>query len=295
MAIPRDLTTWTYDTVLEIVHSHEFEPAEFDYKPAIVATKSDPAKEELSPSIRKTACGMANADGGFILFGVKDRKYPVSSPDKRLEGMPLGADLRKQFGDKISDIQREVHFEAVPRPIVLPNDPTKGIFVVYIPSSARRPHMVVSDGVFYRRGAGGTSERMAFYEVREQMLYTEERLQKVTLFRLQLAQYRRLADRMHSQSVAVYNLPDRFDTSVFMALLADICGTSPRLQGLLARLADVPLRLAVINKLLDEGRTLPDNMKSLKADYLTGLALDFFYDCERFQNELEVIFGPLSS
>ncbi len=135
---------------------------------------------------------MANADGGFILFGVKDRKYPVSSPDVRLEGLPLGADLRRLFGDKISDIQRELHFEAIPKPIVLPNDPTRGFFVVYIPPSPRRPHMVAYEGVFYRRGEGGTSERMAFYEVREQMLYTEERLQKVTLFRLQLAQYRRL-------------------------------------------------------------------------------------------------------
>ena len=44
--------------------------------------------------------------------------------------------------------------------------------------------MVPSVGVFYRRGEGGTAEKMRFHEVREQMLYTEERLRQLDLMRL---------------------------------------------------------------------------------------------------------------
>src|SRR5205085_8555952 len=139
----------------------------------------------------KTACSLANADGGFILFGVVDRKKEVNAPEERIVGIPLKDDLRKNFADKLTPIQRPIYFEATPTAITLPMDSTRGIFVVYIPKSPLRPHMDESKGVFYRRGEGGTAELMKFYEVQEQMMYTEERLRKLTLFRFELAQHRK--------------------------------------------------------------------------------------------------------
>lgn len=84
----------------------------------------------------------------------------VTSLEERVVGIPIGADLRKEFGDKLATIQPEVYFEAVPRALLIPNDNSRGIFVVHIPRSQRRPHMVSSTGIYYRRGENGASDRV---------------------------------------------------------------------------------------------------------------------------------------
>ena len=108
--------------------------------------------------------------GGFLLFGVRDQNQRVAKPEDRIVGITLGGDLLRDFGHKTADLQPPVSFEATPRPILLPDDEKKGIFVVRIPESQRRPHMLRSTGAFYRRGDGGTAETMDFYQIRDLML-----------------------------------------------------------------------------------------------------------------------------
>jgi predicted HTH transcriptional regulator len=144
-------------------------------------------------SIRQTACSLANSGGGFILFGVKDRRTPVTAPEERITGIPIGGDLLKEFGNKIEAVQPEIYFEAVPQVRPLPTDLSTGVFVVSIPQNQRRPHMDLSNGVYYKRGEGGSAVAMSHYEVREQMMNTEDRKQKVNLLRLELAQYNEIA------------------------------------------------------------------------------------------------------
>jgi Schlafen, AlbA_2 len=194
LRLPADLAAWTLATVYNVVRTHEYEPGSFDYKEE--PNPTGPKRDEAIDSIRRTACAMANADGGYILFGVRDRHHQVASPDDRVVGMRLGGDLRKSFGDKIRAVQRGVFFDAFPNPLPLPDGPAKGIFVVAVPPSPLRPHMVQSTGVFYRRGEGGTADPMSFYEVREQMLYTQERLRRTTMFWLDVAQLHRQAQAM---------------------------------------------------------------------------------------------------
>src|SRR5256885_4607060 len=191
--LPEKLSDWTIDTVINLVKKHEFEPSSFDYKETLNPINADKEKrEEHRDSIRRTVCSMANTDGGFILFGILDRKQEVTPSEKRIRGIPIQADLRKDFGDKIADIQPEVYFETVPRVLLLPNELNRGIFVVRIPKSQRRPHMVSSIGIYYRRGENGTAIHMNHYEVRDLMMYTEERLRKVILFRLEIILFRRM-------------------------------------------------------------------------------------------------------
>ncbi len=45
--------------------------------------------------------------------------------------------------------------------------------------------MFLTTGVYYRRGDGGSAVAMTHYEVRDQMMYTEDRMKKVTLLRLE--------------------------------------------------------------------------------------------------------------
>ncbi len=284
--LPEKLDQWTYDTVVAIVRKYEFEPGSFDYKGALVLPRTDPKREEVYASIRRTVCSMANADGGFILFGVRDRSETVSSPDDRIIGIPLGGDLRKQFSEKISAIQRPVDFDASPTPILLPTDSTRGIFIAYIPQSQLRPHMDISTGAFYRRGEGGKADKMNFYEVREQMMYTEERLRKVTLFRLKLARYRKMEKEIFS-TAPVMKIYYRFDTGAFDVLLADICGLLPPSMGLLEQLLEIPIMASVINEFLD--RTTTDYMPS----EIFTLSADFSNKCLECENQLNQIFGPL--
>jgi len=96
-------------------------------------------------------------------------------------------------------VAAEFRFEASPQSIAIPGSTIEGIFVVRIPLSSFRPHMVSETGAFFRRGDGGAAERMNYYEVRDQMLLTNERLQRLVLLRLELAMYRQICGMIFSQ------------------------------------------------------------------------------------------------
>ena len=287
VVLPNKVDEWTLDTVVNIVRKYEFEPGVFDYKAVLHATSPE-YRNEHNASIRRTVCSMANADGGFILFGIRDRNLPANSPDDRLVGIPLGGDLRKEFAEKISAIERPVYFEASPEPIVLPTDSMRGIFVVYIPQNPLRPHMDESTGNFYRRGEGGVAEIMKFYEVREQMMYTEERLRKLVLFRLKLAQYRKIALSMYTTS-PVTKIFNRFDTGAFEVLLADICGLLPPSTRLLEQLLEISVMANVVNTIF--ARTTSEILSF--AHDIVDNSSNIHSKCAECENQLNQIFGPL--
>lgn len=281
MGIPDRLDAWDYDTVVEIVKTHEFEPALFDYKDVLNARD-----DEIRESIRRTVCSMANTDGGFILFGIQDRKHNVSNFEDRIQGISLEDDLLKQFNDKIDVIQPEVHFETPPGVFRLPHNPKRGIFVVKIPRSQRRPHMVESSNIFYSRGQGGKAVPMRFTEVREQMLNTEERQRKVTMLRLLIAQYRNQVKKLSpylpsdpAGTVQVY-----FDTTAFTTILADICSLIPSSTHFLQDLLEIPVHANMTRDALQLHPILgPAQGRGATLDQLC-------YGCEV---QLEKQFGPL--
>lgn len=94
--LPKSRDEWDYSTVERVVQLHEFEPGQFDYKEVLNPTRG-PGSGELLNSIRKTACSMANTDGGFILFGIQDRSVPAADPRDRIIGIPLGGEARGVF------------------------------------------------------------------------------------------------------------------------------------------------------------------------------------------------------
>ncbi len=295
--LPIPLEDWTWETVVNVVKRHEFEPGHYDYKDVLHPTGQ--REPEHNDSIRRTACSMANTDGGFILFGVLDRKKSVSTPEARIKGIPIQGDLRKEFGDKISVLQPELFFNAIL--IRDPDDVAKGVFVVYIPKSQRRPHMMLPYCVYYRRGEGGQAFSMNHYEVREQMINTEERLQRVTLFRLKIAQYLSLITMMLSEGSNVVRMLYRFDTSGYDPLLADICSLLPSSENLLSLLLQIPLQANMINNYLDQtsNSSMPPPMNVDPSFYIgdvNGIRtnLDGLQKyCMMCQKRLDKLFGPL--
>ena len=235
---------------------------------------------------------MANTNGGFIIFGVRDRKTGFTVPEDLIVGVPINGELLKEFGEKILSIQPEVYFEAVPQALALERNPANGIFVVRIPKSQRRPHMIYLNGsektgIYYRRGEGGSAVPMIHYEVQEQMMYTEDRIQKVNLLRLELAQYMRIASYVPSE---IPRTLYRFDVSAFKVLLAEICGLIP--SGLIRTMLKVHEDANLINKRLEDIRGQYDG--PIITDIQRDLRL-FRELCEACERSFEERFGPLGN
>ena len=251
MILPTQLGEWTYDTVLAVVEAHEYEPGRFDYKSALNATsekKED--RDEHRASIQRTVCAMANTGGGFILFGVRDRRHAVAQFRDRVVGIPAHGDHRREFGQKIEAIQPEVHFDASPVLLRKHEGDEKGVFVVSISESPIRPHMVSSTGVFYKRGDGGNAVRMDVYEVRDQMLFTQERLAMIMLFRIRLVRFHRLAGTINGYYPNYHLCFDRFDVAAYDALLSSVVSLLPT-DYVLDRLLTVSEKASTVNGTVD--------------------------------------------
>ncbi len=216
MNIPDDVEAWNLATIYEIVTSHDFELDKFDFKDVLNTRGSGENAGAYRINISNTVCSMANGSGGYIIFGVKDpKKHPQLTPEQRIIGIPKSGENLKEFGNKISNIHPNVHYIPRQSHIDIPTDSTKGIFVVHVPLSPRRPHMVEGEGRFLIRGPGGSADHMPYYQVRDQMLYTEGRLQKVRLLRLVIKQYLEQRQMLLNQGDSMDNSLLRFDTRAF--------------------------------------------------------------------------------
>lgn len=284
------LQEWTWKTVVNVVEQHRFEPGQFDFKEVLNATGD--GRQKALESLRRTVCSMANTDGGYVLFGVRDPRPSKAAADARIVGIPLSGELRKEFGDKVGDIRPDVYFDA--RAIPHQDDPGRGVFVVAVPRSPRRPHMVESQGVFYRRGEGGMAIAMRRHEVHEQMMFTDERLRRAALFRIQMALFRTIAERMRQFGSNVVTSADRFDTASFSSLLADIVSLLPADQHFVERLLDIPLAANRVNVLLDRYLYLPKGQESTVLD-VQGNVLNIVNRCHECEEELQALLGPLGT
>jgi len=245
---------------------------------------------------------MANTGGGWILFGVKDRKTG-QSPRDRVVGIPLGQDLAHQLGQKLVGIVPAVHFQSSPTAIPVPGSAELGIFIARIPVSALRPHIVTETGVFYRRTDGGGAEPMSFYEVRDQMLLTEEHTRRLTLLRLELLDLRERGTRITNAIPRSYESFTRFDTRTFKSLLADVLVLLP--PNDLAILRDVLSISAAadeVNVQLDDarnhmltGRMQEQGRITLTDQNVQGAIRTLIYAVDRVEEKLAKLFGPLTT
>jgi hypothetical protein len=298
--LPDRLDEWTYETVVSVVVEHVSEPGRFEYKEVLHATKgTDESKGKHIASIRKAACSMANGSGGYILFGVQDGKAAVGAPESRIVGIPCGSELRKEFGEKLTTVERDIYFDV--NAIGLPGYPEECVLVVDIPVSQRRPHVDAATGIFWTRGEGGSARPMKYTEVRDQMLYTEGRLQKVTLLRFELATILEVSRMLSNASTSAV----RFEAGAFKVLLADIADMLQADRGLLKLLHEIGSTAGMLNPLLDKQEDMRDVLPTsgyplwqVKADLVNEVRekrAQLFNDCGRAQERLAALFDPLDT
>jgi hypothetical protein len=284
--------------VVGVVNQHEKEPGGFDYKEVLNASRDE--KGKYAESIRHTVCSMANADGGYILFGVKERKAGevFDSPIDRIVGIPAGDDLHKHLGEKLKKIERRP-VDHAGHLVRIPNKPALCVYVVSVPRSNLRPHIDTSDGRFLARDLGGFAAPMGFMQVRDMMLYTEGRMQRVTLLRIELAAI--AADcSLLSQGAAYWHI--RLNTGGYMALLADLSDMFRSDKGLLKFLFSVGRSADVFNSLLDRANQMrawqPTNgpESQLKAEIMQSelnSRATLQNQCNEALERLTKLFGPI--
>jgi hypothetical protein len=299
-ALPPDFTDWTLETISELIVRTEYEDDRFDFKGAL----SDRDDRELARMIARCASAMANGDGGFMIFGVRDRgnvdEKDAKNPEARIVGIPMRDDHAKQFGDKVARIQPTIDFRPA-RSIPLDSKDGAVIFVVEIAASPRRPHQ--HEGVFYIRGDGGAARPMDYYEVRDQMLWTESLQQQVRLARLKLRQWEDRAIALTELDAPVLrSFYGRFDTDAFDILLANVCVAFPADSRLLDALLAVSAKAQEMNERLVrwrfndfEGHQIMTMVEPAAAwrDEVHAEARLIAERCNACSRDLAELFGPL--
>jgi hypothetical protein len=241
--LPKDLGSWDLTFVRNLVAAADYEPGWFDFK--AVMTGPGPIAE----SVRKVACAMANTDGGFLVFGVKDRAARKLDEDPVI-GLPIGPqiDLRKEFGDLVQLVRRPIRFECSPKAIPVDDTVSRGVFVVEIPRSPLSPHEL--EGKFWRRGDQGACKPMEFYEVRDLMMATEERFSKLTLLRIRLGQLESLSNMIARADLRTCSY--RYEIGSIEPLLAETCLLFPPGNQLLKDVGTMVTRARQCNELLEK-------------------------------------------
>src|ERR1700682_3060097 len=179
--VPTKLDDWTLDAVRKLLAMGAFEKYFFDLKEQLPHSRN--AEDKLGLTVDCAA--FANADGGFLIFGVKDDR--TLSPDDRMVGV-AAEDFPARFGDYPSKCSPSVRWDFKQDGLVLPSG--RLLHVVQIPESWKAPHSVELPGQpgtfrFPIRTNKGT-EYMPISEVHEMFLGLQEKRKKLDLLRSEL-------------------------------------------------------------------------------------------------------------
>jgi predicted HTH transcriptional regulator len=216
---PSTLEEWNYNVIRKLVIDGYSETDTFEFKSALKYNE-----EKYNEKLMNTVCAFANSDGGFIVFGIEDAKNKQG--EDRIVGLDW-TDFPPEFGNKFKAIDPTVYYQPKNPPIKIDNK-DKFIYVVHIPRSTNRPHMVPSTGKFYYRTNGG-NKIMNYHEVKAEFLAYGERRNKLYLFFIEIISNIKIAEKMFEQ--ANKTITDdgylhfstlKFETDLMNNLLPDI-------------------------------------------------------------------------
>jgi hypothetical protein len=118
--------------------------------------------------LAKAACGLANAEGGVILVGMKARPEPKGDPDVIQSAAPLADTnaVKSRILSLLGEIV-EPGIEGIQAVSVSEKPDSKsGFVVVYIPAAEAPPRRSKKDWKFYQRIASGTYP-MEYFQIEE--------------------------------------------------------------------------------------------------------------------------------
>ena len=212
--IPNTLDDWNYRLVERLVKDGFFETDRFDLKEDIPHGNDTRGKERLEKSV----CAFANAEGGFLVLGIKDdRSLSVKA---RIIGIDSNRDFPREFGDKIANIEPHLYYDFRNPAISIPNT-SNVVHVVKIDQSPERPHWTGKRELYFRTNKG--NELMSYQQVRDSFLGEEQRRQKLRLLFIELLTNREQCDVVTTSEEKIsdhYSLVT-LDSSMLKSLLVD--------------------------------------------------------------------------
>ncbi|MEP7284266.1 MAG: ATP-binding protein [Chloroflexota bacterium] len=211
----------TKEDIQELKDNDEAESKILDYK-LQVNKQNDGDKGDFLEDI----CAFANAEGGFIVVGIEDRKEDGKATGKpgRIMPLPVNSDLEKRRLDQMILDNTEQKVQTHIQPVEMEDG--KYVFVVRIPKSSAAPHAVKSDKarIFWMRHNGG-KHPMDVFELRSAFQRSGAALYQAREFRnhrlQQLYSGRILIDpiTMNGPHTALHIIPaGAFETSTLLDL-----------------------------------------------------------------------------
>ena len=177
LSVPATLDEWDYEIIVALLAAHAYEDLRFDWKEGVPHRSAEGLKKDLI----KNAVGMANGDGGFLIFGVDDDRE--MNAGARVRGIPAAQEVQKEVAELLRAADPHVPFIPRQPPIALPDSVDRVVAVIEVLTTLA-PHSY--DHVFYKRTLRG-SDRMTTQEVRDLFIRKEERHARVRMLLLELA------------------------------------------------------------------------------------------------------------
>lgn len=133
------------DDIKTLVENKERESSILEFKQELSGT--DHEKKEIS----KDVSAMANAEGGFVIFGIRE----VDGQAEEIVGTPktIGRQPVEVWIENVLITNVRPKITIIPKVINLTSSNDRALVVLNIPVSPRRPHMVVTEGrnAYYTR------------------------------------------------------------------------------------------------------------------------------------------------
>lgn len=218
--VPGILDEWTLDRVRSIVESGHREDETFDFKESLPAKHDEDGKWRL----KDTCASFANAEGGFIVFGVKDGTTTDSSI--RIVGLAPSIDFAEHFGNFPNQCTPTIEFIVKNPPIQLADGNL--LHVVHIPKSLKAPHSTKGTqkrcGLRFMKRTGQGDVEMSMEDVSTMFLGQYEKRLKLQLLRSEFGAFAALATqsiKARSDDHSRYFSLIGFDTTLLQALTAE--------------------------------------------------------------------------
>jgi predicted HTH transcriptional regulator len=242
--IPKNLSDWSKDIVINMLSKKLFETEQFDYKEKL------PEKNDKKAKIRllKTCSAFANSKGGFIVFGVDDDK--TKKPIDRIKGLDKNFDFPEHFGNYPKKCIPSVYWDFLNPPIPLENK--KVLHVVFIPKSVKSPHAVgnLDEGWFFTKRTNKGNECMAIEEIRNDFLGFYEKHLKLNLLRSELITIRDNASLLlitkEEVSNKEYSLVS-FESRIIESVISDSYTILAKEEQLLSTLSSLRQHIGIAN------------------------------------------------
>lgn len=183
----------TAGDVQAMIDRNESERLHLDFK------SWEPNRDERRKSLGKYLSGFANADGGILVFGVREDKKA-----KTLRPAPI--EDARAFAEEVLGLISIVTSRPVPhveaKALLLDQNERAGYVIVLVPQSVEAPHQAVAKNVYYFR-AGESFKPMEHYQVADLF---GKRLRPVLVPYGRIALVEREHDRVMEMVVGIRNV-----------------------------------------------------------------------------------------